>query len=69
MNEIGKFGGNGFEYTFLEDGSYLYKAVPFKKKVVETPQIRAVLEIERNYLGVFNKRVGGIVRDIEKYLQ
>lgn len=64
-----KLGGNGIEYTFLEDGTYFYKAIPFKKKSVETPTFRIVIEIERNYLGAFEKRLRFAVRDIEKYLQ
>lgn len=64
-----KLGGNGIEYTYLEDGSYFWKAVPVKRKVVEEPQIRAVVEIERNYSEAFDKRLRSLVRDIARYLQ
>lgn len=66
-----KLSGNGFEYTFQEDGSWLYKAIPLnplKVKPVEKPQIKAVVEIERNYLGAFEKRMRDLSTDITKYL-
>lgn len=63
-----KLGSNGIEYTFLEDGSWFFKAVPFVKKQAETPQIKMVEEIEKNYQEFFNKRLVSIVKDITKYL-
>ncbi len=64
-----KLKGNGFEYTYKEDGSWIYKAIPFKKKKpVEKPQIKVVELIEKNYQEFFDKRVAAIVRDITKYL-
>lgn len=61
--------GNGFEYTYKEDGSWFYKAIPLKKKgAVEKPQIKVVEKIEINYQEFFDKRLGAIVKDITKYL-
>jgi len=69
MEEIGKIKSNIFEYTFLDNGDWLYKAVPLKKlKPIEKPQINVVNEIEKHYLEYFEKRVVGISRDIAKYL-
>lgn len=61
-------GGNGFEYTFNEDGTWFYKAVPFKIKVAETPQIKGVIAIEKNYQELFDKKLVQIVKDIARYL-
>lgn len=69
MEEIGKIKSNAFEYTFLENGDWLFKAIPLKKKkFVEKPQIKVVEEIEKNYLETFEKRMVGITKDITKYL-
>lgn len=68
MKEVGKIKTNAFEYTFLENGDWLYKATPLKKKVSEIPQIKVVIEIEKVYQEAFNKRMVGITKDIAKYL-
>ena len=64
--------GNGFDYTFNEDGTWIYKAVPFKKvekkKESDKPQIKAIYKIEENYLEHFNKTCNLIAKDISKYL-
>lgn len=64
--------GNGFEYTFLPNGDWLWKAVPLVKKVKneyrEEPHFKVVYQIEDRFKLNFNRCLANAVKDITKYL-
>jgi hypothetical protein len=61
---------NGFEFTFKDDGSWIYKAIPFSKvqKPIEKPQLRVVEDIEAKYKKLFDTMLFNTVREVTKYL-
>ncbi len=59
----------GFEYTYVNK-EWIWKSVPFTSiKAQEKPQIRAVVEIEKEYHKFFEGQLEDIGKDISRYLR
>lgn len=64
---------NGFEYTFTENGEWLYKAIaptPLAKKkiAVEKPAFKVSESIEKRYHQRYDKALIDAVKDVTRYL-
>jgi hypothetical protein len=64
---------NGFEYTFQDDGSWIWKALkptPLvqKKSTKEKPFFKVSIDIEKKYHQRYDKALLDGVKDIVRYL-
>lgn len=60
---------NGFQFTYQDNGEWIWKAVPFKRKVIaEKPHLKAVEDIELAYKRLFDRMLANIVKDSTRYL-
>lgn len=59
---------NCFEYTFLPNGDWIYKAIPFKKVTKEQPMFSICLEIEHSYQKKYDRMIKDSVIQITKFL-
>ncbi len=60
---------NGFEFTFQDDGSWIYKALPFKKeRLPEKPHLKVVEEVETKYKNFFDVMLRETAKEIKQYL-
>ena len=57
-----------WEYTFLDDGSWIYKAVTKKPNFKEKPVFKISESIEDRYQDNFNKHIIEAIKNITKYL-
>jgi len=60
---------NGFQFTFQEDGEWIWKAfIPRRQNAKEKPHFKVSEEIEKHYQQDFDKALAQAVKDITKYL-
>lgn len=64
---------NGFEYTFKDDGSWIWKAIKptslaSKKTSIEKPFFKVSLDIEKKYHQRYDRSLFNAVKDIARYL-
>jgi hypothetical protein len=59
---------SNWEYTFLDNGDWIYKAITKKPVIKEKPAFRVCNEIENGYNNLFQKHLVESVKSITKYL-
>lgn len=57
-----------WEYRFLENGDWLYKAVTKKPTFKEKPAFKVAVKVEDRFQETFEKHLAEAVKSITKYL-
>jgi hypothetical protein len=62
--------GNGWKFTYDENGEYIAKAIPWKTKPIhaEQPPYQVCTELERHYEKRLQKHLASALKDIVRYL-